>query len=70
MSKSRFKVIHVETIKLPENSFYSESTFTPAIIKDKETGVLYFYNDKPGNMGMATMVPMYDSDGKILVDKK
>lgn len=69
MAKNRFEVVHVETIKFPDTFPFNGKKLTPAIIKDKKTGVLYFHNDVPGNMGMATMVPMYDSDGKILVDK-
>ena len=56
--EDRFEIIHREGSNMSNNS---------KIIKDTQTGVLYFYHSYGGYAGGLT--PLIDKDGKPLIDK-
>ena len=46
-------MIHTETIGFPQTLSFMGQKLAPAIIKDKETGVLHFYSDMENSTGVA-----------------
>ena len=56
---NRFEVISKEKVVVAYDCYH-------AVIKDKITGVLYYYTESTQR---STMTPLLGSDGKPLVDK-
>jgi len=63
MSKNRLKSIEFQ--KLPIDGFKTLAT-RYEILKDQETGVLYYFVNSTGGVAMT---PIIDADGKPVIDK-
>lgn len=63
MSKNRLKAIDFK--KLPINGFKTLAV-RYEILKDQETGVLYYFVESTGG---PTMTPIIDANGKPVIDK-